>query len=555
MADPYFKFVTAQFRAPTPGKINIDSSIYSGWFVRPGVNLRGNSPTISNEQTFGNSYCFKFVKPQVLCLEQSVDYGVVPCEPARFASSDFTIELEVRAVSISAGVCLIECWTSTNGWQIFINTNGTIQLKERNLAISLISLVGGPLFTINTNHHVALTRTGSVLRLFLNGANIAETTLLTSHTWTTAAPATVCVGGQFNTRLATYDLDGYVDNVRITKGVSRYTANFTPPIATDFEEYNISTTGRYYTLVDNVSISYIRSEPPFKDVVKNDPLKILNDVFVGALAEGDGEIYDVISVDDIPTVRKASLIERDSKILVRQVTSGPDGIFHIKNINRNFYYMLIGEDNLASVTRKNAAIRDFVRCIPKIIITKKPSSVTEDSRSTNYEIRAINFTVPVVVTLSSPDDVTFSSSSITISPQNKVGYFNILSPTPGNKTITITNNVNSNNPEPIVVAVASNGPPPAPSVTLTAPGGPYTANVFSGNFTITLLNGVVENPPMYVVASAGADEYSTQEFYLTPGNPTGTFQVKYLTPGVKEVGLYIYEGAPEPTPISITVDP
>lgn len=453
MADPYFKFVTAQLRAPTPGLVDLNSSFPAGWLARPVTNLRGNSPTITDEYTFLNPYCFKFVKPQVLCLEANFDYTNQPCDPCRFVSSDFTVEGRFYATSISSGVCLMECWTSTNGWQIFVNSNGTIQLKERNLAVTLISLISGALFVINTAHHVALSRTGSVLRLFIDGVKVAETTLLTSHTWTNT-PNSFCVGGQWNSRVATFDLEGYADDIRITKGISRYTANFTPPVATDFDTFVLGRSGNQYVIPDEKEIKFLQPEAQVKNCLQLDHLDYIEDMYLGSNGEGDGELYDILSIDGVPQIRKATLIERDSKLIVRQVVSNASGVFHIKGINKNLYYMLIGEDLLSSSPRKNAAIRDFVRCIPKIVITKKPTSVVNGVRSENYEIRAINFTVPVTVTLASVDDVTFSSTTIVIQPQNKVGYFNILATTAGNKTITMTNNINSNNPDPLVVVVA-----------------------------------------------------------------------------------------------------
>ena len=73
----------------------------------------------------------------------------------------------------------------------------------------------------NTWFHVALTRTSGTVRLFFNGnvhASIANTSNLTA--------SNLVVGGYYDT---TFMYDGYIDDLRITKGVARYTANFTPP--------------------------------------------------------------------------------------------------------------------------------------------------------------------------------------------------------------------------------------------------------------------------------------------------------------------------------------
>lgn len=80
-------------------------------------------------------------------------------------------------------------------------------------------------FPENQWNHVALTRSGTSLKLFLNGTQVASTT--NSSNLGTAHPATV---GAFNNTSDGAFL-GYIDDLRITKGIARYTSAFTPPDA------------------------------------------------------------------------------------------------------------------------------------------------------------------------------------------------------------------------------------------------------------------------------------------------------------------------------------
>lgn len=457
MADPYFPYVTAQFRATKQNILNLNSAFPYGYAARPTTNANGNSPTIVNEYTFLNPFSFKFVKPQVITLEKFSSEGTTPMDPAKFYSSDFTIEGRFYLQSLANQLCLIECWSTSNGWRLQVNTNGTVQFQERSITVTLISLVSGPLVTINTPFHIAVTRSGSILRLFLDGVKVSEVTLLTAHAWTTAAPVTLNIGGQWNTRVTANDIEGYADDIRITRGISRYNADFTPPIATEFSEYDITAEGsqRYYIIPNQVAISYCSPDKKFiGESHSYIDYQTFKDVYLASNNYGDGELYDSVTVDDVPSIRKTSLLERDSKIMARQVLSNTDGIFHIKGLDKNLNYMLIAEDNRSSIPRKNAAIRDFVRCIPKIIITKKPTIFTSGQVSEMFEIRAINYDVPVTVTLATTDDVTFSSNTITILPVNKTGYFTVTPATAGNKTISFTNSVNSNNPPNFTFTVA-----------------------------------------------------------------------------------------------------
>lgn len=76
--------------------------------------------------------------------------------------------------------------------------------------------------------HVALVRNGTVLRQYHNGILSGELTGVTGSVNTGATTYGPGVGsGVFaNVR---YFFNGYIDDLRITKGVARYTANFTPP--------------------------------------------------------------------------------------------------------------------------------------------------------------------------------------------------------------------------------------------------------------------------------------------------------------------------------------
>lgn len=77
----------------------------------------------------------------------------------------------------------------------------------------------------NQWHHAAVSRQGTLTRFFLNGALIGSTTLSSQNVTTTHAQLV----GRTSVPGYTYDLNGYIDDLRVTKGIARYTANFTPP--------------------------------------------------------------------------------------------------------------------------------------------------------------------------------------------------------------------------------------------------------------------------------------------------------------------------------------
>ena len=76
-------------------------------------------------------------------------------------------------------------------------------------------------------HHLAVARSGTTTKLFLNGSQVASGTL-GNQTVNAIYPAVIGRNGYPG---YLNEFNGYIDDLRITKGVARYTSNFTPPTA------------------------------------------------------------------------------------------------------------------------------------------------------------------------------------------------------------------------------------------------------------------------------------------------------------------------------------
>lgn len=82
--------------------------------------------------------------------------------------------------------------------------------------------------------HVAVVRNGNTITAYINGVNSGSVTRTATVGSDTDRPAlstsdTVGTGGR-------EFMEGYIDDLRITKGIARYTANFTPPTAAFFNQ-------------------------------------------------------------------------------------------------------------------------------------------------------------------------------------------------------------------------------------------------------------------------------------------------------------------------------
>ncbi len=87
--------------------------------------------------------------------------------------------------------------------------------------------IGGGFLSLNEWNHMAVTRSGSTIRTFKDGTQ--QGTATNAITINPAASASR-IGGSIAAG-AGRELNGYIDDLRITKGVARYTSNFTPPTA------------------------------------------------------------------------------------------------------------------------------------------------------------------------------------------------------------------------------------------------------------------------------------------------------------------------------------
>jgi hypothetical protein len=143
----------------------------------------------------------------------------------------------------------VECWLYLNAYPsnraiIATNYTGTTTATQLNTFIFLIlstgalsafgALDGGAttaIIPLNTWVHVAFvyTHSNQTRIAYLNG--VAGAAYSAENLTNTLTPNVFIGGSSGATNIGTWWLNGYIDDLRITKGVARYTANFTPPTA------------------------------------------------------------------------------------------------------------------------------------------------------------------------------------------------------------------------------------------------------------------------------------------------------------------------------------
>ena len=97
-----------------------------------------------------------------------------------------------------------------------------------------------------TWHHIAVVRSGSTLTTYVDGTSRGTDTISLAMSPTSAD---VEIGQGVYT--SSYPYEGYLDDIRITKGVARYTSNFTPPTAS----FSTVTPGEKYFYQNSLLLS------------------------------------------------------------------------------------------------------------------------------------------------------------------------------------------------------------------------------------------------------------------------------------------------------------
>jgi hypothetical protein len=138
-----------------------------------------------------------------------------------FGTGDFTVEFWVKFNSVSATPNLFDMRSTDPQAAPNLYVTGS----KINLWFSALNrIVGTTILNTSSFYHIALARNAGSLKLFLNGTQEGATSATPESIVSTIFTAGCPSQGTFINFL-----NGYMDDIRVTKGVARYTANFTPP--------------------------------------------------------------------------------------------------------------------------------------------------------------------------------------------------------------------------------------------------------------------------------------------------------------------------------------
>ena len=201
----------------------IDTSSYNRSII-----ANGDIKIKSDQSVSGGTSCYFDGSGDFLSINNANDMS--------FGTGDFTVELWVNLPQLSGRDNFIFGNNTTGNFMIQLNSASEIYIGRHNVAWDYHTSHG---IQTNTWTHIAVTRQQGTMKIFINGSLVGS-----SFTNNNNYPIdNLYIGMHMNS----YFFYGYMDEIRITKGIARYTENFTPssaafpavlPLFTDSSAYN-----------------------------------------------------------------------------------------------------------------------------------------------------------------------------------------------------------------------------------------------------------------------------------------------------------------------------
>ena len=208
--------------------LHMDGSEFSTLFVDSSsvaktVTAINGAKITTTQSTFGGASGTFDGIDDYLTVSDSADWD--------FGSGDFTVDCWVRLNDLSASSTIFSQgpdFSNEIDWSIHPTSN-VARIDVYSGGSPLMRLNFDFIPTINTWYHLALVRNGNVWNMYVDG--VAATKNLFAGSYSITIPnytSNLYIGTAIN---GAYWFKGQMDEVRISKGIARFTSNFTPPTA------------------------------------------------------------------------------------------------------------------------------------------------------------------------------------------------------------------------------------------------------------------------------------------------------------------------------------
>jgi|GEM_PF-1071174 len=221
IGDHYWSLVSLLLNAGD-GENIVDKSI-----INKSITTYGNAQINNLNPKFGEGSIYFNGNGSYLSLSAHSDF--------KFRKNDFTIEAWVnfenvpKAGDYAAIIGNRNSYLSNNQFTIFYGDTEKFHFYYSiNGGSQVISTYNNqPEIVANTWYHIAFVRNKDIISLYINGSLAASANVGSSVLYPSTANLFI---GAITNPFMNYYFKGFIDDVRITKGVARYTGDYIPPI-------------------------------------------------------------------------------------------------------------------------------------------------------------------------------------------------------------------------------------------------------------------------------------------------------------------------------------
>jgi hypothetical protein len=171
----------------------------------------------------------KFGGASLLCDDDTDDYlSIADSDDWNFGSGDFTLDFRVRFAAVGKSHGFIQQYVDVDNRAgiVYSYTDGGILYYVRSGGSPLILVKGTWSPSAATWYHIELARSTNDWRISVDGSLLSMTGTPDSDSVPDLAAALWI--GRYGSSSDIY-LDGWMDEIRVSKGIARHTSNFTPP--------------------------------------------------------------------------------------------------------------------------------------------------------------------------------------------------------------------------------------------------------------------------------------------------------------------------------------
>ena len=230
------------------------------------VTANGNVTTSSSEGKYygGGSLELTGSSGDYFSIPNSSDFA--------FGTGDFTVEFWIKTTDTAFNILDI---TAGGGWStVLVNAGAQLFWQTSRASTNLFNITTNSDLIDGAWHHVAFVRSSNVVKPYLDGVQIGTSAGYTDNTDYDVTTGSLNIGSGANGVL-----DGYMQDIRIYKGVAKYTSNFTVSAPSNSFHLDFS---------DNTSTTTIAEDSSGSD---ND--WTANNLIVAASVVSDGNPYSV----------------------------------------------------------------------------------------------------------------------------------------------------------------------------------------------------------------------------------------------------------------------